>query len=135
MSKAASSRAAAVFGAGFSFVVMFFSGLFLVVAPKGSLAKEIDWTLAGLSRDGWEAVHLGTSFLFTLFAVWHVVIHWSVVTNFLTGTAMHPAGHRREGLAMFVIVVFLLVTAILDLPPTAWLVELNEYFKKEYWAL
>ena len=135
MKNAATGRAAAVFGVGFSFVVMLISGLFLILSPKGSLAKEIDWTLLGLGRDGWEAVHLATSFLFSVFAIWHLVIHWSVVTNFITGTPMHPAGHRSEGLAMLAIVLVLLVTAILNLPPTSWLVELNEFFKKEYWAL
>ncbi len=135
MKTTATGRAAAVFGVGFSFVVMLVSGLFLIIAPKGSLANTLDWSLLGLSRSGWEAVHLATSFLFTTFAIWHLLIHGSVVTNFITGTPMHPAGHRREGLAMALVVLILVLTAILDLPPSSWLVDLNQYFKKAYWVI
>jgi len=133
MTATAFSRATAVFGAGFSFLVMLVSGLLLIVAPKGRTAQAIDWHLAGLTRDGWEAVHLATSFLFTTLAIWHIVLHWPVIVNFLGGTAMHPRGHRIEALAMLVLVVALLLTAILDLPPSSWLVDINEYFKQVYW--
>jgi hypothetical protein len=134
MRASATSRAVAVFGVGFSFVVMLVSGIFLIIAPKGSLANSLGWSLAGLGRDGWEAVHLATSFLFTTMALWHLVLHWSVVVNFVTGTPIHPAGHRREGGAMLLLVLLLLLTAVLNLPPASWLVELNEFFKTEYWV-
>ena len=133
MFSAASRRATAVFGVGFSFVVMMVSGFLLVVAPRGRTAQAIDWQLGGLSRSGWEGVHLTTSVFFILMAAWHLVIHWSVIVNFVTGTPLHPRGHRTEGIAMLVLVGLLLVTAVLDLPPSSWLVDLNEYFKRVYW--
>lgn len=133
MSSRTTGRASAAFGVGFAFVVMLVSGLLLILAPKGVTARAIDWQLLGLGREGWEAVHLATSFFFVAFAVWHTLVHWPVLVNFWTGTPMHPAGHRAEGLAMLLLVVALLVTAILNVPPSSWLVDLNEYFKQVYW--
>jgi hypothetical protein len=35
---------------------------------------------------------------------------------------------------MLALVLLLLVSAIADLPPSSWLVDLNGYFKMEYWG-
>ncbi len=128
------SRVFAVYGVTFSFAVMMVSGLMLLVAPQGRLAKAIDWTLLGLGRNGWEAVHNATSFAFIGLALWHLLVHWPVVRNFLIGSPGHPATHRPEALVMVLLVALLVFTAILDLPPASWLVDLNEYFKMEYWG-
>ena len=135
MVSSASSRAAAVYGVGFSFLVMLLSGLMLTVAPRGATANAIDWQLLGLTRGGWEAVHLSTALVFSVFALWHIVLHWPVIVNFTFGTSLHPHGHRIEALTVMLIVTALLITAILDLPPSSWLVDLNGYFKREFWEV
>lgn len=133
MSSTARNRASAVYGVGLSFVVMAVSGALLFLAPKGQTAQRIDWHLLGLSREGWEALHLGTSVAFLIFGLWHTVLHWPILRGFVMGTSMHPEGHRREGVIVLGLILLLVVTAILYLPPTSWLIDLNEFFKKEYW--
>jgi hypothetical protein len=128
-----SGRAAAVFGVTLSFLVMLGSGVALFVAPQGRTATGIGWTLAGLSRELWEAVHLATSLLFAGFVVWHLLIHVSVYRGLLFGSPTR-AGHRAEtGLAVAA-VVLVLILAMFDLPPVSWLVELGGWFKRVYWA-
>ena len=61
-------------------------------------------------------------------------MHWSVVRTFLIGSSGHPASHRPEALAVLLLVIALVLTAILDLPPASWLVDVNEYFKMEFWG-
>ncbi|NKX44947.1 DUF4405 domain-containing protein [Roseicyclus persicicus] len=128
-----SGRAAAVFGVTLSFLVMLGSGAALFVAPQGRRAAEIGWTLAGLSRELWEAVHLATSVLFASFALWHLLVHVSVYRGLLFGSPAR-AGHRAEtGLAVGA-VILVLILAMFDLPPVSWLVELGGWFKRVYWA-
>jgi ABC-type Fe3+-siderophore transport system permease subunit len=134
MSTSFNSRTLAVYGTGFSFIVMAVSGLATLIAPQGRLAESINWRLAGLSRSGWEAVHNATAFAFMGFAIWHIVLHWSVIRNFLIGTPGHKATHRPEALVLAVFVLLIVATAILDWPPASWVVDLNEYFKKEFWG-
>ena len=134
MSKRFQSRVYAVYGVAITFAVMTVSGLMLLLAPQGRLAKSIDWHLFGLGRDGWEAVHNATSFAFIGLALWHLLVHWSVVRSFLVGSRAQPASHRPEALAMLALVALLVLTAVLDLPPARWLVDLNAYFKMEYWG-
>ena len=128
------ARVVAVYGVSFTFFVMAFSGLMVFLAPQGRLANAIDWKLLGLSRGGWEAVHNATAFAFIALSIWHLLVHWTVVRNFLIGSKTHPASHRPEAVAMLALVLLLLVTAIADLPPSSWLVDLNGYFKMEYWG-
>ena len=52
MSTRFQSRVIAVYGVSFTFLVMAFSGLMLLLAPQGRLANAIDWTLFGLGRGG-----------------------------------------------------------------------------------
>lgn len=134
MKSNASRRATAVFGAGFAFLVMLVSGTMLAFAPIGRVAKVTDWALLGLGRDGWAAVHLSTAFLFAALAIWHILLHWPVIVNFTLGGPTSPRGHRFAALAMLALVAALLATAVLDLPPASWLVDLNIYFKQEFWA-
>ena len=134
MSTRFTGRVVAVYGVGFSFIVMALSGLALMVAPQGRLARAVVWRLAGLSREGWEAVHNATAFAFIALALWHMVLHWSVIRAFLIGGPARPASHRAEGLALFALVALLVATAVLDLPPASWIVALNSYFKHSFWG-
>lgn len=129
-----SSRAAAVFGAGFAFLVMATSGLVLIITPRGSLANKIDWAFVGLDRHGWQAIHLTAALLFLIVAVWHIIIHLSVIKNLTFGAGASTRGHHSELLVMLAVVGLFLVTAILNLPPSSWLVDINEFFNRHYWA-
>jgi hypothetical protein len=127
------ARATAAFAVSLSFLVMLVSGVFLYVAPRGRDARALDWSLGGLSREGWETVHLSMSALFSVIAIWHLLIHWAIVKNLVVGIADYQHRHRMEALVAFVAVALLTVLAVLNLPPASWLVELNEFFKKEFW--
>lgn len=128
------ARATAAFSVALSFFVMLVSGVFLWLAPRGRDARELDWSLGGLGREGWEAVHLSMSVLFGAIAIWHLLIHWAIVKNLVIGIADYQHRHRTEALLAFVIVFVLTALAVLDLPPASWLVDLNEFFKKVYWV-
>ncbi len=129
-----SARAAAVFGAGLAFIVMATSGLVLIISPRGSLANKIDWLFGGLDRHGWQSIHMAAGFLFVIVAVWHILIHLSVIKNLTFGSGASTRGHRSELLVMLAVVSLFLVTAILNLPPSSWLIDINEFFNRTYWA-
>ncbi len=129
-----SARAAAVFGVGLGFIVMAISGLVLIIAPRGSVANKIDWLFGGLDRHGWQAIHLTAGILFLIVAVWHIIIHLSVIKNLTFGASPSARGHSSELFVMLAVVALFLVTAILNLPPSSWLINISEFFKSHYWA-
>ena len=127
-------RIVAVYGTGFSFLVMALSGATLMIAPQGRLANSIGWRFAGLDRAGWEAVHNTTAFAFVGCALWHLVVHWSVVRTFLFGVPGRPATHRPEAVLVLALVALLVTTAVVDVPPASWIVALNTYFRHGFWG-
>lgn len=114
---------------------MLVSGTVLALAPSGRIAGDVAWHLAGLTRGGWEAIHLTAALAFSAAALWHLALHLPIYRNLLGGTRAHPYGSRAEAVVILVIAVVLVATAILDLPPARWLVDLNLHFRQVYWLL
>lgn len=129
-----SARAAAVFGAGFTFIIMAISGLVLIISPRGSMANKIDGLFGGLDRHGWQAIHLSAGIMFLVVALWHIILHLPVIENLTLGSGPSVAGHRSELLLMLAGAALFLLTAIFNPPPSSWLIEINEYFNRQYWA-
>ncbi|SFC55798.1 DUF4405 domain-containing protein [Tropicimonas isoalkanivorans] len=129
-----SGRAFAAFGVSLTFVLMLVSGIMLYVAPNGRMAYEVGWTLLGLGRPGWEAVHIATAVVFVAVVAWHFLLHLRVYRTLLAGTPIHPTGHRREALLALAAVALVALVAILAWPPASWVVDGNSYFKRDHWS-
>lgn len=128
-----SVRAAAVFLLGLAFLAMVLSGVVLVIAPSGRIAGTLDWSVLGLSRPGWERLHLTTGLLFLGAGLWHIVLHWSVIAHLLWSAAARSLCHRRElALAVVGLAVVIAVSAF-DWPPASWLETLSRWFRRELW--
>ncbi|MCT2538524.1 DUF4405 domain-containing protein [Sedimentimonas flavescens] len=128
-----SMRAAAVFLVGLNFLLMLVSGLVVMIAPSGRVAGQIEWTMLGLGRPQWELLHLAGGFLFIGAAVWHIWLHWSVITNLLWSSAAKTLCHRREFALAVGLTLFVIVVAVLGLPPASWLEQLQSWFKRDFW--
>jgi hypothetical protein len=64
------------------------SGVALYVRPEGSLATWTGWSLLGLDKQDWEAVHSVAVVFFLLAATWHLVLNWRPSAG--------PFPHSRE---------------------------------------
>lgn len=127
-------RAMSVFGVTFSFLAMLVSGGVLYFAPKGRISNAIDWQVLGWGRQGWDDIHIVLSTLFVGFSLWHIALHLRTFITMIMGNRMCPQGYRLEAVIGLVLVVVLVLLTVFGLPPASWLLDLNEFFKHEYWA-
>lgn len=127
-------RALSVFGVTFSFLAMLVSGGVLYFAPKGKISNAIDWQVMGLDRQGWDDVHIVLASLFVGFSLWHVALHFRTFKMMILGNRLSPQGHRLEALIGLAVVIALIVLTVFGLPPASWLLDLNEFFKHEFWS-
>lgn len=127
-------RAMSVFGVTFSFLAMLVSGGVLYFAPKGKISNAIDWQVLGLDRQGWDDIHIVLATLFVGFSLWHIALHLRTFKIMIMGNRMCPQGHRLEAVIGLVIVVGLVLLTVFGLPPASWLLDVNEFFKHEFWA-
>jgi hypothetical protein len=117
-----------------SFLVLFtLSGLALYVSPSGSLANAIGWTLVGLGKGQWEALHVAFGFLWVPLALLHLVINLKVVAGYLRDRARRAFVWRRELVAALTLTALLGVASIYGLPPVAQVMAWGEGFN-DVWA-
>jgi len=112
-----------------SFLVLFtLSGLALYASPSGSLATAIGWTLVGLGKGQWEALHVAFGFLWVPLAVLHLAINLKVVGGYLRDRARRSFVWRRELVAALTVTALLGAASVYGLPPVAQVMAWGESF-------
>jgi hypothetical protein len=66
-----------------SFVFLALTGIMLFFSPQGRIAYWSGWRMLGLSRDQYVAVHATFMALFLVVGVWHIVLNWKPIVNYL----------------------------------------------------
>lgn len=93
-----------------SFFSASISGIMLYFSPRGRIANWADWTLFGLTKDGWTEVHTTAVALMLLTGLLHLFwFNWKIFLSYLARAAKGPLRYPRE-LAVSV-VVFAVITA------------------------
>ena len=92
----------------FAVLMITFSGLGL---PVTGLANHLyGFAPPSVERHAWMSAHNVLALLFTVFAVWHVILNRRALWNHLQGlTARLPRAHREAVVAGAVVAVALLV--------------------------
>ena len=99
----------------FTFLLMLLSGLILYVKPEGSIARWLDWEIIFLDKTAWESVHTIFSFLFAVFALFHILkIHIPNLAMYLHTKRNSTQSELFFSLALSL--VFLIGTAINVVP-------------------
>ncbi|NLE39111.1 MAG: DUF4405 domain-containing protein [Pirellulaceae bacterium] len=114
-----------------AFLIVTVSGVCLYASPRGRVANWTDWTLLGLGKHDWSAVHMNSVVLFLIAAVFHLIWNWTMFWGYIK----KRAGGLNLRLEMFVALVIGLVFVsgpLRDLPPFSSLVAANEAIKN-YW--
>ena len=90
-----------------SFILLSISGILLFVSPQGRVAYWSGWTLFGLTKDEYSAVHQTFMVLFLVVGVWHIVLNWRPITGYLKNRSRQVRLLTPEsGVAMAVAGVF-----------------------------
>ncbi len=111
------------------FLVMAVTGIMLYVAPPGRVANWTDWTLLGLTKEAWAAVHISSSLLFVLAGVTHLVMNRKPFFNYLHQRIAGHGAPRAEGVVALVAIVALVWGTIEGVPPISYLIDLNRQAK------
>jgi len=109
------------------------SGVALYVRPEGSLAALTGWSLLGLSKQDWEAVHSVAVFFFLLSAAWHLVLNWRPLLAHFRLRAREGDGamrlRLREPVLALAVVVLLLVGTLRGWAPLRLIADGRRSFK------
>jgi hypothetical protein len=104
----------------------------LFMSPRGRVANWTEWSLVGLGKHDWSAVHMSNSLLFVAVAVLHLVLNWSVFLRYIKSKAVAGVNLKRELALAVAVAVACVIGPIAGVPPFRELVALNERIK-DYW--
>jgi len=106
----------------FTFLLMLLSGLILYLKPEGTVARWLDWKILGVEKTGWEALHTVFSFLFLVFALFHILkIHVFNLRSYFFNN--RTSGRKRELYISLAITFVFLLGTVLYLPPFDWIFQ------------
>ncbi len=112
-----------------SFLLLAVSGIVLYLAPHGRVAYWTHWTLGGLGRESWQALHTVLALLFVLAGAVHLYFNWRVLWSYLRSRLATGVHLKREVTLALAATVAVAALTLSDLPPFSSLMELGERAK------
>lgn len=133
MTKSFKFRAFTTLTSLWSFLISLVSGIILYFTPQGKVANWTDWTIWGLDKETWGALHINSSLVFFIIIIFHIYYNWSVLTHYIMQKTRATRNRKWElGLATL-LAVFITLASLYDWQPFATIIEWNEDIKN-YWA-
>jgi hypothetical protein len=119
---------------GASLILLALSGVALYFTPQGRIANWTGWTLGGLSKSQWQAVHMSSALLFVIVALVHLYLNWLVFWGYIRSKSAARLFNMKweAGLAVVVSAIFVVGT-LFEWQPFATIMAWNAEIKA-YWA-
>jgi hypothetical protein len=114
-----------------AFLIMAVSGIMLYVSPRGRVANWTDWTILGLGKHEWAAMHMNSVFIFLIASIFHLVWNWKMFWGYIKKKAA-GLNLKIEMLLALIIGVLVVGGTIAYFPPFDLLDEGNIKIM-DYW--
>jgi hypothetical protein len=109
-----------------SLLAMSVTGVVLFVTPPGRIAHWTGWTLSGLDKDQWTALHIWFSLVFLIAAAFHIYLNWKPLVSYFTSRARKAFALRREWVVSVALCVLVSVGTLTEVTPFSSVLALNE---------
>jgi len=116
-----------------SFVVDTISGIILYVAPPGRIAHWTNWTIWGLNKEEWGAIHTIFGYLLLIIVGVHLYYNWKIFMNFIWSKIRKALNLRWELITAILLCLFVFLGTLWNVPPFSTTMNVGESFK-ESWA-
>jgi len=125
-------RGVATFMLIMGITVVLVSGVVLYITPPGRYSHWTNWTLWGLSKDGWGAIHTIFGFLLLIIIAGHLYYNWRVIVAFFWSKARHTFNLKRELAVAAVVSLAVFVGTLWNLPPFSTVVNFGKQAKHSW---
>jgi hypothetical protein len=116
-----------------SFFMITVTGIVLYLTPPGRVAKWVNWTLLGFTKEQWQAQHTLFSLLFLILSVFHIfTLNWRTFLHYIKKKTSTHLNMKKE---MFISVVLSLVFffgTMYQVPPFQTIMDFGEYLTESW---
>lgn len=109
------------------------SGIILYITPPGRIAHWSNWTLWGLSKGEWQAIHTVFSFLLLLVVIGHLYFNWRVLVHFFWSKIQNALNLKWELAVATVIILIVFMGTLWHIQPFKGVMTLGRDLKLS-WA-
>lgn len=127
-----SARSLTAFIVTWAFLVLTVTGIVLYVIPHGRVAYWVHWSLLGMEKEQWSWVHLMFGGVFIISGVLHLYYNWKPFKKYFADRINGHFEPKREVFVATALTIFVFSTAALNLPPSSWVINLNEEVKSSW---
>ncbi len=111
-------------------IAMTISGVVLYIMPHGRVAYWTGWRFLGLDKDQWDSFHTIFGFLMIFFGIWHVILNWKSIVNYLKGK--FGIFTSKESLITTIITLIVVAGTIANIPPFKTVMDIGERIKNSW---
>ena len=116
-----------------SSAIVLTSGVILYVTPQGRVAHWTGWTLLGLGKEQWSALHMNTALLCAGSAVVHLYFNWRIFWHYLKSKTISGLHLKKEAAMAIAVAMAFVAGSYFSVPPFGQIVRWNDSIKA-YWA-
>jgi hypothetical protein len=117
----------------FSFLLSLISGILLYFTPQGKIAHWTNWTILGLDKEMWAALHINSSLIFFVIFIFHLYFNWRVLVRYVKKRAEMAFNLKYEFVFASIISIFIVVATLFNIEPFKTVIKWNDDIKN-YWA-
>ncbi|MCE5194472.1 MAG: DUF4405 domain-containing protein [Nitrospiraceae bacterium] len=115
-----------------STIFMTISGIVLYFVPAGRIAYWTKWKFFFLTKENWIDMHVLTSLLFIIGAVYHIYLNWAVFTTYIVKKAERVLSLKKEMAIASVITAIFVIASIYTIPPLNYVIKFSDYLKNSW---
>jgi len=115
-----------------SFIVDTISGVILYIAPPGRIAHWTNWTVWGLDKEEWGAIHTIFGYVLLIIVGIHLYYNWKIFWNFIWSKVRKALNLKWELITATVLCLFLFLGALWNIPPFSSTMDLGGHFKQSW---
>lgn len=127
-------RGLATFLLSLGMLVEIVSGVVLYITPPGRYANWNNWTLWGLTKGEWGAIHTIFGYLLLIIIGLHLYFNWRVIAHFFWSKMKNTFNLKKELAVSAVVTVFIFTGTLWGIPPFSTIMDLGEDAKLSWEA-
>ncbi|WP_051906883.1 DUF4405 domain-containing protein [Sulfurospirillum sp. SCADC] len=116
----------------FSFLIMSYTGIMLFIAPKGRVARSMNWEFLGLEKSEFTNLHVTFMVLFLVGMLFHIYLNWGSLLNYLKNRAKSFSLLTKEFLIALGLNLFFIVGTLYYWAPFEQFLDFQEEVKASW---
>jgi hypothetical protein len=108
------------------------SGVVLYITPPGRFANWTNWTLWGVTKQQWGAIHTIFSYLLLIIVAFHLYYNWRVVVHFAWSKIRKAINLRRELAVATVIALLVFIGTLWNVQPFSAVMDFGDRMKHSW---